>query len=112
MAGMKAIEKMSLAELQEAKAQIEAQIVAVQEEEKRKLLAKFADEANALGFDLNELVGKSGKTKGRSGSKAPPKYRHPADPQVTWSGRGKRPAWFIEATEAGVAPESMLITRK
>lgn len=29
------------------------------------------------------------------------KYRHPENPQLTWSGRGRRPAWIRDAIEAG-----------
>ena len=39
-----------------------------------------------------------------------PKYRHPADPTKTWSGRGKQPLWFAEAIKKrGVTAESLLI---
>jgi len=49
------------------------------------------------------------KTTGRKGSVAP-KYRHPADPAKTWSGRGKQPLWFAEAIKKrGVTAESLLI---
>ena len=44
-------------------------------------------------------------------SKVAPKYRNPADASQTWSGRGKRPAWFIAAVaKRGVTPESLLIS--
>ncbi|HRZ07519.1 MAG TPA: H-NS histone family protein [Candidatus Competibacteraceae bacterium] len=29
------------------------------------------------------------------GSVNPPKYRNPENPEQTWSGRGKRPAWVV-----------------
>jgi DNA-binding protein H-NS len=29
------------------------------------------------------------------------KYRHPESPELTWSGRGRRPAWIRDALEAG-----------
>lgn len=33
-----------------------------------------------------------------AGTKTPaPKYRNPANPEQTWSGRGKQPAWVVEA---------------
>lgn len=31
-----------------------------------------------------------------SGSKVAPKYRNPADPTQTWTGRGKRPTWLAD----------------
>lgn len=30
-----------------------------------------------------------------------PKYRNPAVPSETWSGRGKQPRWLVSALEAG-----------
>lgn len=36
-----------------------------------------------------------------------PKYQDVTG--LTWTGRGKRPAWFVEALAEGKTPESMLI---
>ncbi len=30
-----------------------------------------------------------------------PKYRHPENTEITWSGRGRKPAWIVEGLEAG-----------
>src|SRR5436190_22733621 len=30
-----------------------------------------------------------------------PKYQNPADPNETWSGRGKQPRWLVSALQAG-----------
>lgn len=39
-----------------------------------------------------------------------PKYRNPNNEAQTWSGRGKRPMWFVEALrKRGVTAESLLI---
>lgn len=71
--------------------------------------ARDALEAKAkeLGFRLAELAGE--KTKKKPSSPVNPKYRHPENDTMTWSGRGRQPAWFREAVEAGAKPESMLI---
>ena len=37
----------------------------------------------------------------------PPKYTDGAG--RTWTGRGKRPAWFVDAVAAGKSPEDLLI---
>ena len=53
----------------------------------------------------NKAAGKKGNT----GSVAP-KYRDPSDPSKTWSGRGHRPLWFVDALKRrGVTAESLLI---
>jgi DNA-binding protein H-NS len=52
---------------------------------------------------------KAGAKKSAAGSVAP-KYRNPADPAQTWSGRGRQPAWFAAALKRrGVTEESLLI---
>ncbi len=45
-------------------------------------------------------------------SKAPatPKYQSPEDPAVTWTGKGRRPAWFLQHVDAGGDPESLKIS--
>jgi DNA-binding protein H-NS len=38
-----------------------------------------------------------------------PKYKHPENPALTWSGRGRQPGWFKEAVEAGHSRDQLLI---
>src|SRR5258707_3397099 len=38
-----------------------------------------------------------------------PKYRNPAVPAETWSGRGKRPRWLVSALKAGRGIEDFKI---
>jgi len=59
-----------------------------------------------LGYSLAELVGTETKS-----SRAPAaKYQHPENPALTWSGRGRKPQWFVEALEAGKTAEQLGIT--
>ena len=75
-----------------------------QRDEARKLLEEKARE---LGFKLDELtVGGSAKRKGKSG---PARYRHPENPALTWTGRGRRPNWVVSALEQGQALEDLRI---
>jgi DNA-binding protein H-NS len=37
----------------------------------------------------------------RKGIKVPVKYRHPEDPEKTWTGRGVMPTWLKVLTDAG-----------
>ena len=63
----------------------------------------------ALGdlFEAPKSNAKSGaKPKARKPSKrgkVAPKYRDPANPNVTWSGRGRTPQWVSEAVESGAS---------
>jgi len=54
-------------------------------------------------------------THGGKGAKGPksvvaPKYRNPENATQTWSGRGKRPLWFVQALKKrGITAENLLI---
>lgn len=63
--------------------------------------------AQEMGFTLEELA--MGPTSKKSKSVSPAKYRHPENPSMTWSGRGRRPSWFIEAIESGTSEDDLLI---
>ena len=43
------------------------------------------------------------------GSKLPPKFRHPDDPNLTWAGRGAQPRWMRDAIAAGADIESFRV---
>ena len=62
--------------------------------------------AKKHGLTVSEVLGR--KRKSRT-SPVPAKYRNPNNPGQTWSGRGRRPAWFLEATENGASAESLEI---
>lgn len=72
-------------------------------------LEKVREKVNALvkaeGFTLEDVFGSARKAR----RKVKPKYRNPADKNQTWSGRGKRPRWYVEALEAGKKEKDLLI---
>ncbi|HEX7813605.1 H-NS histone family protein [Dyella sp.] len=76
-----------------------------------KLREKIHAMIKAEGYTFDDIFG--GKTaaagKRRSGGVVAPKYKNPANPEQTWSGRGKRPRWFNEALKAGKSEKSLLI---
>lgn len=73
---------------------------------RRRAEAKRAAEkaAKEFGFSLDEVL-----TAGPKGSKGAPKYANPADPSQTWTGRGRKPNWVIEALDEGKSLEDMAI---
>ena len=60
--------------------------------------------AETAGFNLNELFGKRGK-RGFSGVK----YRNPKDTSQTWTGRGRKPNWLVDALKKGAKIDSFAI---
>lgn len=74
------------------------------------------------GYTIEELYGSvsvtssetSKKRTGRkpaksAGSKVAPKYRNPANPSETWSGRGRQPRWLAALVQKGKEPSEFLI---
>ena len=73
------------------------------------------------GYTVAELFGgaaaparaakapKAGKAPRKTGAKVAPKYRNPANPAETWTGRGKQPRWLAALTAQGRKVEDFLI---
>jgi DNA-binding protein H-NS len=94
---------------------------------KRKPVATVRSKLNALaaaeGYTLVELFGgkatakkaatkpRKAAKKGRKLGKVAPKYRNPANPKETWTGRGKQPRWMAALTRKGKKVEDFLIKK-
>jgi DNA-binding protein H-NS len=88
------LEALSLSELKKMQKDIAKAISTYEDRQKAEARAKVEAFARDLGYSLAELVGTETKS---SRVPAPPKYRHPENPALTWSGRGRRPQWFVDA---------------
>jgi DNA-binding protein H-NS len=92
------LSKLSIEELETLAKDIQTEVVTRREAERERVLAQMRELAAGLGLTLEEVV-RLERGKGVTG--VLPRYRHPDDPSLTWSGRGKRPAWINEALAAG-----------
>jgi DNA-binding protein H-NS len=100
------LEALSLNELKKMQKDIAKAISTFEDRQKAQARAKVEAFARDLGYSLAELVGADTKT---SRAPAAAKYRHPENPALTWSGRGRKPQWFAEALSAGKTAEDMAI---
>jgi len=75
------------------------------DEVKRKLIQMAKDE----GYSIEELFGGKAASRSTKGSKVAPKFRNPADPSQTWTGRGKSPRWYADAIASGKKESDLLI---
>lgn len=66
----------------------------------QKVAAEFGYSLNELSADANPKAVKKGP-KAKPKKRAKPKYRNPANPEQTWSGRGRKPLWINEALTSG-----------
>lgn len=85
--------------MQRASASRIARIAKRKQEEKAELRKKMKKLAADAGFDIEEVIG----GRGRRGSRGPvaPKYQHPKDASLTWTGRGRQPLWLVAELKAG-----------
>jgi len=97
---------LSLKELKALQSQVAKAIAEFDDRKKAEARAELEARARELGFSFAELAGVA---QGRKRSAAVAKYRNPADPSDTWSGRGRKPRWFADALKAGKSAESMAI---
>ena len=94
----------SLDELKARQKDVAKAVNSFEARKRAEALAKLEAAAKDAGFSLTELLGSKA-------AKAPsvPKYRHPENPTKTWSGRGRRPNWFVEALNDGASEADLLI---
>lgn len=99
------LETLSKDELKQLKTDVEKALKTI--DTRRKAEAKRAAElaAKEFGFSLEEILS-AGGTKG---SKGAPKFANPGDPSQTWTGRGRKPNWVIEALDSGKSLEDLAL---
>lgn len=104
MATINGLDRMSYADLLKLQERIEAAIAEKRAEEAAATKEALRAMATKAGFDIGELFGRRGK---RGPSTV--KYRNPKDPAQTWTGRGRKPNWLVEALKKGAKIESFAI---
>jgi DNA-binding protein H-NS len=78
-------------------------------EKATRLRAKISEMVKAEGFAIEDVFGGVGNRRNGVRRKVKPKYRNPADPMQTWTGRGKRPRWYNAALADGKKEKDLLI---
>lgn len=101
------LSKFSVEELQTLAQDIEREIVTRREAERERVLTQMRELAGSLGMSLEDVLKME---RGKGGGVVPAKYRHPDDPSLTWTGRGKRPVWVNEALASGKSLEDLAIS--
>lgn len=102
------LNNLSVAELKSLRDEIAVELELRTKEERQKLIQEFRDKAKSLGISLEELLaGQKGKSK--STGKVAAKYVHPANPGLTWTGRGKTPRWVTEWLNSGKSMDDLKV---
>ena len=101
------LETLSLKELKDLQDKVAIAIFDFEKRKKAETLAELRELANSKGFSLEELLG---ETKGKKAkATVAPKYVDPANPDNTWSGRGRKPKWLAAALENGASIEDFTL---
>lgn len=95
---------LSIGDLRQLKKDVEKALSTIEQRRKQEALAAAEAAAKGLGFSLSELT----RSKSPRSINAP-KFRHPENSDLTWSGRGRRPDWFNEALAGGAKEDDLLI---
>ncbi len=108
------LKSMTRKELEKLRSNVEKALEKLAEKEKKAALAAAEKAASAHGYSLAEITGnapikKTRKTKMRAKTISQPKFKNPADPNQTWTGKGRQPEWFKAAIKAGTSPDAMEI---
>jgi DNA-binding protein H-NS len=101
------LSKLTIEELESLARDIEIEVVSRREAERERVLQQMRELAASIGTTPEDLFRRSGKLPEKVAVAA--KYRHPDDPSLTWSGRGKRPLWVTEALAAGKTLDELAV---
>ncbi|WP_158886650.1 H-NS histone family protein [Rhodanobacter sp. L36] len=107
------LKALSPKELQALIAGANAQMQEARATQIRSVRDKIDGLLKSAGLSLDEVypTRRSKGAKVGKGSPVAPKYRNPASPEQTWSGRGKRPFWLSGALKKrGTSIDSFLIS--
>ena len=100
------VEALSLKELRQLQKDLAKAISTFEDRQKAEARAKLKAIAKEMGYSLTELVGTVVKS---TRSPAAVKYRHTENAALTWSGRGRKPQWFVDALKAGKTPDDLAV---
>lgn len=103
------LSKFSLDELKAHARDVQQAIVDFEKTKRAEALAEIEAIATKHGFKAADLLGGKAPKASRAKGSVAPKYRHPENPSITWSGRGRQPGWIKDGLAKGKKIESFAI---
>lgn len=100
------LDVLTLKELQQLQKDVSKAISTYEDRHKAEARAKLEALAKEMGYSLADMLSPGGK---KVRATAGAKYRHPENPAVTWSGRGRKPQWFADHVNAGKEPKDLAV---
>ncbi len=118
------LNSLSLQELRKLKEKVEREIGKREAAGKKTLLKRLQQMAADEGLTMEDLLPSAPKAVAAPTKKGPkqrvaakpknspvPKYAHPEDPSVTWTGRGRKPVWALNWVNEGKSLDDLLIQK-
>jgi DNA-binding protein H-NS len=100
------LDELLLKELRQLQKDVAKAISTYENRQKAEARAKLDALAKEMGYSLADLIGVEVKI---SRARATAKYRHPENTTLTWSGRGRKPQWFVDHISAGKDPSELAV---
>lgn len=99
---------LSIPDLKKLLNEIPKEIALREKSEKARIRKELEELAAKNGFSLNDLLEEANTNKKVSKPVAP-KYRHPKQSDLAWSGRGRQPKWVVEFLSSGGTIDQLAI---
>ncbi|WP_022654051.1 H-NS histone family protein [Aquaspirillum serpens] len=105
------IRELSLEDALSVEKELKAHIDERRLQSRRQVLAQINQLMNIAGLSTDDLARLDNGRRFGDETRAPvkPKYHHPTDPSVTWTGRGRSPLWMVQWEEQGRSRDDLLI---
>ena len=108
------LDNYSRSELLQLRDDIDRALKSREENIRRDLRRKMNEMAAAEGLTLDDVFnGRQASTDGKRSrggqGSVPPKYRHPTDGSITWTGRGRKPRWVEDWISNNRSIDELLI---
>lgn len=98
---------LSLSELKDLRRKLDKAISGFEARQKKKAVEMLQNVARDHGLNISDLIEAAQSGPSRGG--LPPRFANPDNPEDTWSGRGRKPHWYISAIANGSSPDDLKI---
>ncbi|MCB6183063.1 H-NS histone family protein [Leeia sp. TBRC 13508] len=103
------LNELTLEQLTELRLSIDKEIASRKTNEANALVQLVQQRAAQLGVSVEDLLSIASKKGGQFKPTGVAKYANPSNPADTWTGKGRKPLWFIAALEEGKSAEELEI---